>query len=163
MTRPVRIANCSGFYGDRLAAAREALSGPVDVLTGDYLAELTMLILWKARRKDPALGYAKTIVLLVEPELLPGLASVLDATALAASGTSASAMAASGVLAAVTVAWSAMSLAYIPPALTSSRCVPLSTIVPWSMTTIRSALMILERRCAMMSVVRPTIRRSRAS
>jgi hypothetical protein len=35
MTRPVRIANCSGFYGDRLAAAREALAGPVDVLTGD--------------------------------------------------------------------------------------------------------------------------------
>ena len=46
MTRPVRIANCSGFYGDRLAAAREMLTGPVDVLTGDYLAELTMLILW---------------------------------------------------------------------------------------------------------------------
>src|SRR5947207_13870705 len=53
MTRPVRIANCSGFYGDRLAAAREMLTGPVDVLTGDYLAELTMLILWKARQKDP--------------------------------------------------------------------------------------------------------------
>jgi hypothetical protein len=42
---PVRIANCSGFYGDRLAAAREMLAGPIDVLTGDYLAELTMLIL----------------------------------------------------------------------------------------------------------------------
>ena len=52
MARPVRIANCSGFYGDRLAAAREMLAGPVDVLTGDYLAELTMLILWKARQKD---------------------------------------------------------------------------------------------------------------
>ena len=61
MPRPVRIANCSGFYGDRLAAAREMLAGPVDVLTGDYLAELTMLILWKARRKDPALGYATTL------------------------------------------------------------------------------------------------------
>jgi Acyclic terpene utilisation family protein AtuA len=60
MPRPVRIANCSGFYGDRLAAAREMLAGPIDVLTGDYLAELTMLILWKARRKDPALGYATT-------------------------------------------------------------------------------------------------------
>ena len=45
-TRPVRIANCSGFYGDRLAAAREMVEGgPIDVLTGDYLAELTMLIL----------------------------------------------------------------------------------------------------------------------
>ncbi|MGD9996844.1 MAG: acyclic terpene utilization AtuA family protein [Ilumatobacteraceae bacterium] len=62
--RPIRIANISGFYGDRLAAAREMLDGPdpVDVLTGDYLAELTMLILWKAQRKDPAAGYATTFL-----------------------------------------------------------------------------------------------------
>ena len=53
--RPVRIANCSGFYGDRLAAPREMLEGPdpIDVLTGDYLAELTMLILWKAQAEGP--------------------------------------------------------------------------------------------------------------
>jgi hypothetical protein len=57
----LRIANCSGFFGDRLAAPRELLDGgPVDVLTGDYLAELTMLILWKSRQRDPALGYART-------------------------------------------------------------------------------------------------------
>ncbi|MCU1380014.1 MAG: exopolyphosphatase, partial [Acidimicrobiales bacterium] len=64
MNRAVRIANVSGFYGDRLAAAREMLDGPdpIDVLTGDYLAELTMLILWKARRKDPTTGYATTFV-----------------------------------------------------------------------------------------------------
>jgi hypothetical protein len=62
MNRPVRIANCSGFYGDRFSAAREMLDGPVDVLTGDYLAELTMLILWKARRKDESLGYATTFL-----------------------------------------------------------------------------------------------------
>jgi hypothetical protein len=67
MTRPVLIGNCSGFYGDRLAAAREMVDGGpegdgIDVLTGDYLAELTMLILWKARRKDPAAGYAKTFL-----------------------------------------------------------------------------------------------------
>jgi len=55
MNRPLRIANCSGFYGDRLAAAREMVDGgPIDVLTGDYLAELTMLILAKAQAKDPA-------------------------------------------------------------------------------------------------------------
>ncbi|MFJ4986104.1 acyclic terpene utilization AtuA family protein [Streptomyces sp. NPDC088732] len=55
----LRIANCSGFYGDRLAAAREMVEGgPIDVLTGDYLAELTMLLLWKARQRDPAGGYA---------------------------------------------------------------------------------------------------------
>ena len=34
----------------------------VDVLTGDYLAELTMLILWKARRRDPDAGYARTFL-----------------------------------------------------------------------------------------------------
>jgi Acyclic terpene utilisation family protein AtuA len=63
MTRPVRIANCSGFYGDRFAAAREMVEGgPIDVLTGDYLAELTMLILWKARQKDPGVGYARTFL-----------------------------------------------------------------------------------------------------
>ncbi len=62
--RAVRIANVSGFYGDRLQATAEMLAGPdpVDVLTGDYLAELTMLILWKARQKDPSAGYATTFV-----------------------------------------------------------------------------------------------------
>jgi acyclic terpene utilization AtuA family protein len=61
--RPVRIGNCSGFYGDRLTAAREMLDGgPIDVLCGDYLAELTMLILAKAQAKDPDAGYAKTFL-----------------------------------------------------------------------------------------------------
>ncbi|MEC3993238.1 acyclic terpene utilization AtuA family protein [Actinacidiphila sp. DG2A-62] len=55
----LRIANCSGYYGDRLSAAREMVEGgPIDVLTGDYLAELTMLLLWKARQRDPDGGYA---------------------------------------------------------------------------------------------------------
>src|SRR5260221_7692535 len=63
MSRPVGIANCSGFYGDRAAAAREMVEGgPIDVVTGDYLAELTMLILWKARQKDPGAGYARTFL-----------------------------------------------------------------------------------------------------
>ena len=61
MAEALRIGNCSGFYGDRLSAMREMLEGgPLDVLTGDYLAELTMLILGKDTMKDPALGYAKT-------------------------------------------------------------------------------------------------------
>lgn len=59
----LRVANCSGFYGDRLSAAREMVDGgPIDVLTGDWLAELTMLILARGRLKDPAAGYAKTFV-----------------------------------------------------------------------------------------------------
>jgi hypothetical protein len=66
----VRIANCSGFYGDRIVAAREMVEGgPIDVLTGDYLAELTMLILWKAKQKDPSAGYAKTFLTQVEQVL----------------------------------------------------------------------------------------------
>jgi len=60
---PIRIANCSGFYGDRLSAAREMVSGgPIDVLTGDWLAELTMLILARGRMKNPDAGYARTFV-----------------------------------------------------------------------------------------------------
>jgi hypothetical protein len=67
---PLRIANCSGFFGDRLSAPRELLEGgPVDVLTGDYLAELTMLILWKGRQRDPGLGYARTFYAQMEAVL----------------------------------------------------------------------------------------------
>ncbi|GGN72250.1 hypothetical protein GCM10011610_13340 [Nocardia rhizosphaerihabitans] len=63
----IRIGNCSGFYGDRLSAMREMLEGGrLDVLTGDYLAELTMLILGRDRMKDPSLGYAKTFVKQIE-------------------------------------------------------------------------------------------------
>ncbi|MCX4526487.1 MULTISPECIES: acyclic terpene utilization AtuA family protein [unclassified Streptomyces] len=59
--RPLIIGNASGFYGDRFGALREMLTGgPLDVLTGDYLAELTMLILGRDRLKNPELGYAKT-------------------------------------------------------------------------------------------------------
>ena len=59
----MRIGNCSGFYGDRFAAMREMLEGgDLDVLTGDYLAELTMLILFRSRAKDPSKGYATTFV-----------------------------------------------------------------------------------------------------
>lgn len=62
--RVLRVANCSGFYGDRFSAAREMVEGgEIDVLTGDYLAELTLMILHKDRLKDPGLGYAKTFPL----------------------------------------------------------------------------------------------------
>ena len=57
----VRIGNASGFYGDRPAAFRELLeAGDVDIVTGDYLAELTMLILARDKARDPSLGYART-------------------------------------------------------------------------------------------------------
>jgi hypothetical protein len=60
---PLRIGNASGFYGDRYTAVAEMLGdGPLDVLTGDYLAELTMLILGRQRLSDPATGYARTFL-----------------------------------------------------------------------------------------------------
>src|SRR4051812_32202652 len=63
MADPIRIANCSGFYGDRLSAAREVVEGgPIDVLTGDWLAELTMLILARTQAKRPGGGYARSFV-----------------------------------------------------------------------------------------------------
>ncbi len=63
MTGVLRVGNCSGFYGDRLSAMREMLEGgDLDVLTGDYLAELTMLILGRDQMKDPDAGYARTFL-----------------------------------------------------------------------------------------------------
>ncbi len=70
MTGPLRIGNASGFYGDRFDAVREMLTGgPLDVLTGDYLAELTMLILGRSRLKDPSRGYATTFLRQLEEGL----------------------------------------------------------------------------------------------
>jgi Acyclic terpene utilisation family protein AtuA len=69
-TGPVRIGNCSGFYGDRHAAMREMVAGgDLDYVTGDYLAELTMLILARDRAKSPERGYAKTFLSQLEESL----------------------------------------------------------------------------------------------
>ena len=70
MTKPLRIANCSGFFGDRVEAAREMVEGgPIDVLTGDYLAELTMAILLRQRMRDPDSGYVRTFLSQLEDVL----------------------------------------------------------------------------------------------
>ena len=66
----LRIANCSGFYGDRLSAAREMVEGgPIDVLTDDYLAELTRMILFKDRMKKPESDFARTFLRQMEEVL----------------------------------------------------------------------------------------------
>lgn len=71
----LKIANASGFYGDRHSAFQEILDGgPVDVITGDYLAELTMLILGRDKAKDPDGGYAKTFLV----QMQGCLASVVE-------------------------------------------------------------------------------------
>jgi len=60
----IRIANCSGYYGDKLSAAKELVDGgPIDVLTGDYLAELTMGILYSQRlQRGSDKGYVATFL-----------------------------------------------------------------------------------------------------
>ncbi len=63
MSDVIRIANCSGFYGDKLSAAKEMVEGgPIDVLTGDYLAELTMAILYTQKMKRDTGGYVATFL-----------------------------------------------------------------------------------------------------
>jgi len=64
--KKVLIANAQGFWGDSmLGPLRLIEEGPVDYLTFDYLAEITMSIMQKARMKDPNLGYATDFVKLV--------------------------------------------------------------------------------------------------
>ena len=60
----IRIANCSGFYGDKLSVAKDMVEGgPIDVLTGDYLAELTMTILYNQKMKrGENHGYVGTFI-----------------------------------------------------------------------------------------------------
>lgn len=62
MSNVLRIGNGSGFYGDRFSAFEEMVDAGVDVVTGDYLAELTMLILARQKAKDPDSGYARTFL-----------------------------------------------------------------------------------------------------
>ena len=60
----IKIANCSGFYGDKLSAAKDLVEGgPIDVLTGDYLAELTMTILYSQKlQRGEDKGYVGTFL-----------------------------------------------------------------------------------------------------
>lgn len=69
----IRIANGQGFWGDwQEAPVRLVEQGPIDYLTLDYLAEVTMSILQKQRRRDASLGYARDF-----PPLIGRLASQL--------------------------------------------------------------------------------------
>jgi len=71
--KSVRIANGQGFWGDSLQAPIEQVRrGPIDYLTLDYLAEITMSIMQKQRARDPRSGYARDFVAMIE-EILPDL------------------------------------------------------------------------------------------
>ena len=71
MKEKIRIASGQGFWGDLLTAPVDQVKkGPIDYMMMDYLAEVTMSILQKQKRKDPRLGYAKDLVELME-QILP--------------------------------------------------------------------------------------------
>lgn len=71
--KTIRIANGQGFWGDSLQAPIEQVRrGPIDYLTLDYLAEITMSIMQKQRARDPRSGYARDFVAMIE-EVLPDL------------------------------------------------------------------------------------------
>jgi hypothetical protein len=68
--RPIRIANFSGYLGDRFTAVDEVMAGdPVDVLMGDYLAEITLAALSSRHRQDPAKGYVDYFLDQLRPHL----------------------------------------------------------------------------------------------
>lgn len=63
----VRIANGQGFWGDsQMAPIRLVEDGPIDYLTLDYLAEITMSVLQKQKRRKPEAGYATDFVELLK-------------------------------------------------------------------------------------------------
>src|SRR5512144_2813547 len=75
MRDSIRIANAGGYWGDDLAQfQRQVELGPVDYVTLDFLAEITMSIMQKQRARDPRAGYARDFVAQVK-EALPLLAS----------------------------------------------------------------------------------------
>jgi hypothetical protein len=67
----IRIASGQGFWGDLLSAPKvQVTGGPVDYLVMDYLAEVTMSIMQKQKRRDPKMGYAKDLIPLIA-DILP--------------------------------------------------------------------------------------------
>ncbi len=63
MPEILKVGNCSGYLGDRLSAAKELVEGgKIHVLTGDYLAELTMALLFRMKMKAPEKGYASVFL-----------------------------------------------------------------------------------------------------
>lgn len=71
MKNLIRVASGQGFWGDLLTAPIDQVTkGPIDYMMMDYLAEVTMSIMQKQKRKDPRLGYAKDLIALME-QILP--------------------------------------------------------------------------------------------
>ena len=77
MTQPtIRVAGASGFWGDSAKATRQLLEVPdLDYIVYDYLAEITMSIMARARAKDPAQGYARDFI---SAAVVPNLQTISD-------------------------------------------------------------------------------------
>jgi len=70
MTDMIRIANAGGYWGDDLNQfKRQVELGPIDYVTLDFLAEVTMSIMQKQRSRDPQAGYARDFIAQVEETL----------------------------------------------------------------------------------------------
>src|SRR2546422_6153210 len=75
MRETLRVANASGYWGDDPGAlAQQVRGGPIDYVTLDFLAEITMVILQRQRARDPNLGYAYDFVGMLAP-VLPEIVS----------------------------------------------------------------------------------------
>ncbi len=71
MKEKVRIASGQGFWGDLQTAPLDQVSkGPIDYIVMDFLAEVTMSILQKQKKRNPDLGYAKDLLSITE-QILP--------------------------------------------------------------------------------------------
>lgn len=70
-TKTLRIANAGGYWGDDPYALRRQVLGPIplDYVSMDFLAEITMSILQKQHARDPKAGYARDFVTQAEPLL----------------------------------------------------------------------------------------------
>jgi len=75
MSKVIRIANGQGFWGDSIDAPVKLINdGPIDYLTLDYLAEVTLSIMQRQKLKHPDAGYARDFVELID-RVLPALIS----------------------------------------------------------------------------------------
>ena len=75
MSKVIRIANGQGFWGDSIDAPVNLIkNGPIDYLTLDYLAEVTLSIMQRQKLKRPDAGYARDFVDLID-RVLPDLVS----------------------------------------------------------------------------------------
>ena len=74
MREKIRIASGSGFWGDlQSIPLQQVTKGQIDYLMMDFLAEVTMSIMQKQKKRNPAAGYAKDLIQIMK-DILPHIA-----------------------------------------------------------------------------------------